>query len=176
MHRYNQTAKMYDGRYCEEQAAKYKVALESVRLAAGSVVLDLGCGTGLFFSHLTGVSQAVGIDVSKQLLLRAHQRAKAVGNVGVVLADADHLPFKPATFTHIFAFTVLQNMPKPAKTLTETIQTAKSGVCFVLTALKRAISLDVFGELLAEAGLTAVSLRDDENLQCFVVTATVSNH
>jgi ubiquinone/menaquinone biosynthesis C-methylase UbiE len=171
MHRYNETAEMYDGRYCAEQEAKYKAALDSVKLTAGSMVLDLGCGTGLFFTHLADVACAVGVDVSKQLLLQAQQRAKTVGNVGVVLADADHLPFIPATFSPIFAFTVLQNMPKPAKTLAETIQAAKSDAHFVLTALKRAISLDVFGELLEAADLTAIALRDDEGLQCFVVTA-----
>jgi hypothetical protein len=62
-------------------------------------------------------------------------------------------------------------MPKPAKTLAETVQAAKSDAHFVLTALKRAISLDVFGELLEAADLTAITLRDDEGLQCFVVTA-----
>jgi ubiquinone/menaquinone biosynthesis C-methylase UbiE len=172
MHRYNQTADMYDGRYCAEQEAKYQAALETANIRGDSVVLDLGCGTGLLFNHIANkVAYVVGVDVSKQLLLQAQQRTKPHPNAAVVLADADHLPFKAETFSHLFAFTVLQNMPKPLQTLTETKRVTKSDGRFVLTALKRAISLEAFGTLLEQANLVAVELRDDDALQCHVVTA-----
>ena len=50
--RYDLTAQMYDARYGEEQEAKYKVAMEGLHVSSRSLILDVGCGTGLFFTHV----------------------------------------------------------------------------------------------------------------------------
>ncbi len=163
---------MYDSRYCEEQEAKYKAALEGLCISVESVVLDAGCGTGLFFKQIAPkASMVVGGDISRDLLRLAKQSAKEYPNVCLVLADADHLPFKQAIFSHVFAFTVLQNMPNPTKTLKEFELVAKCDARIVATGLKAAVSLEVFGELLEKAGLQVVSLRDDDTLRCYVVTS-----
>jgi ubiquinone/menaquinone biosynthesis C-methylase UbiE len=175
MRRYNLTAQMYDQRYCEEQEAKYKVALENLNLTPESAVLDVGCGSGMFFNKIAPkVETVVGIDVSRELLLLAKQRAKELGNVSLVFADADNLPFKQAIFGNFFVFTVLQNMPNPAKTLKELQFSALPDAKFVVTGLKAAVSLEQFGTVLDKAGLDVVSLRDDKALQCHVVTAVRS--
>ena len=57
----------------------------------------------------------VGVDISRKLLLKAKEQAKSFRNVLVLQADADHLPFQDAFFDIVFAFTVLQNMPKPVR-------------------------------------------------------------
>ena len=169
MRRYNLTAEMYEARYCEEQEAKYKAALDGLRLEAG-VVLDVGCGSGLFFRHVANEAKSVvGVDVSRGLLQLAKERAKKYPDVYLVQADADHLPFKQDVFSHVFAFTVLQNMPNPSKTLEEFKLVAKRDACIVVTGLKAAVSLEVFGELMERAGLQVVSLRADDDLRCYVV-------
>ena len=61
----------------------------------------------------------VGVDISRKLLLKAKEQARAFPNVFVLQADADHLPFKDGFFDDVFAFTVLQNMPNPNETLSE---------------------------------------------------------
>ena len=170
MRRYNLTAQMYDDRYRAEQEAKYKTALEGLNLNCNSVVLDVGCGTGLFFRHMANNGDlVVGVDVSRQLLLLAKDRIREHGNVFVVLADADHLPFKPQVFEFTFAFTVLQNMPKPVETLKQLVAVSTHDAFFVVTWLKAAVSLEVFGELLEDAGLQVVSFRNDDSLRCHVV-------
>jgi ubiquinone/menaquinone biosynthesis C-methylase UbiE len=169
MRRYNLTAEMYDARYCEEQEAKYKAALEGLHLE-GSAVLDVGCGSGLFFSHMVDIARLlVGVDVSQGLLKLAKERAKNFPNVYMVQADADNLPFKPGVFSHVFAFTVLQNMPNPRRTLEEFKLVAKRDAVIVVTGLKAAVSLEVFGGYLEAAGLRVVSLRDDDALQCYIM-------
>jgi ubiquinone/menaquinone biosynthesis C-methylase UbiE len=171
MRRYNLTAEMYDARYCEEQEAKYKAALDGLSLDAG-VFLDVGCGSGLFCSHIGDKgSMVVGVDVSRNLLLLAKERSKVYSNTCLVQADADHLPFKPTVFSHVFAFTVLQNMPNPTKTLEEFKLVAKRDARIVATGLKAAIPLEVFGGFLEKAGLQVVSIRDDDALRCYVVVS-----
>ena len=78
MQRYDLTADMYEERYAEEQQAKYEAALENVKLA-GKRVLDVGCGTGLFFSHAAAcASMVVGVDISRKLLHKSQRRGEEV--------------------------------------------------------------------------------------------------
>jgi ubiquinone/menaquinone biosynthesis C-methylase UbiE len=167
MQRYDITAAMYDSRYAEEQEVKYKAALTIVN-TAGSV-LDVGCGTGLLFSHIAARAEVVvGVDVSVKLLLQARKRSKTYGNVHVVRADADHIPVKAESFAAVFAFTVLQNMPKPAETLRELKRAAKRNGAIVVSGLKKAFPLEAFEALLRQAELRVVSLEDDAVLKCYV--------
>ena len=168
--RYDITAEMYDARYAEEQEAKYKAALAELNVTGA--VLDVGCGSGLLFSHVAAQAEVVvGVDVSGKLLLNAKERAKSFRNAHVVQADADHLPFRSECFAVVFAFTVLQNMPKPTETLTELKRTAKCNGAIVVSGLKKAFSLEAFGALLQQAGLRVVSIKDDALLKCYVAVS-----
>ncbi len=168
MQRYDLTAEMYDERYAEEQKRKYKKALENVNVA-GKVVLDVGCGSGLFFIEIAAQADiVVGIDVSRKLLLKAKEHAKNFENCFVLQADADHLPFRDGLFGAVFAFTVLQNMPKPSETLNELKRVAKHDGRVVVTGLKKAFPLAGFMDVLDGSGLKLVSFVDDEAVNCYV--------
>jgi len=169
MRRYDLTAEMYEMRYAEEQAVKYKAALERLNINCNRRVLDVGCGTGLLFSHVAAEAQTVvGVDVSGKLLHQAKERTRDFRNVHLVQADADHLPFKAALFSTVFAFTVLQNMPKPLETLSEIKRNAERDASIVVTGLKKAVSLEAFKELLQSAGLQVVYLEDTDVVKCYV--------
>ncbi len=168
--RYDSTADIYDRRYQEEQEAKYRSALEGVQLDGS--ILDVGCGTGLFFKHVSPkVTHLVGIDISKALLRQAKETAKAFGKIDLVQADADNLPFKDLDFDVIFVFTVLQNMPKPLETLKEIKRTAKSGATVVVTGLKKVFSLPPLRKLVEDAGLRIIFVINDEKLSCNIMRA-----
>jgi ubiquinone/menaquinone biosynthesis C-methylase UbiE len=169
MQRYDMTAEMYEMRYTEEQKAKYKAALDLLSIKPDSKILDVGCGTGLFFQHVATEAQAVvGADISIKLLRQAKKRAQEFCNVQLVQADADHLPFINNQFNIIFSFTVLQNLPKPLETLSEIKRNAQQTASIVVTGLKKAFSLITFQGLLQDAGLQVFSLKADDNLKCYV--------
>lgn len=168
MQQYDATAKGYDELHGEEQNAKYQVALKSMNVTGG-VVLDVGCGSGLFFKEVAHKAKLmVGIDFSRNLLLLAKDQARGLDNIFVVQSDADHLPFVDGLFDGVFAFTVLQNMPQFSGALIEWRRVAKKNGKFVVTALKKAFSLPVFLDLLEDAGFGVVSFVDDEALKCYV--------
>lgn len=174
MQRYDLTAEMYEKRYAEEQKAKYKAALENVEISSGRV-LDVGCGSGLFFRDATGQSEmVVGIDISHKLLLKSEERTKDSENVSVLQADADHLPFKDSFFDVVFAFTMLQNMPKTIETLKELKRVAKSDGRVVVTGLKKAFSLNTFMDILEGSGMNIISFIDNEDLKCFIATLSTN--
>jgi ubiquinone/menaquinone biosynthesis C-methylase UbiE len=172
MQRYDLTADMYEERYKAEQQAKYTAALGQVDLA-GKRVLDVGCGTGLFFSTAACASMVVGVDISRRLLVKARDEAKKLGNVFVLRADADHLPFSAGSFETVFGFTVLQNMPQPTKTLGELKRVTKPSGNVVVTGLKKAFPLNTFLDFLEGASLQITSFVDNENLNCYIaITAS----
>jgi ubiquinone/menaquinone biosynthesis C-methylase UbiE len=174
MQRYDLTAEMYEERYAEEQKAKYKAALESVEVT-GSMVLDVGCGSGLFFSEVTPQSKiVVGLDISRKLLLKAKAQADGSKNVLVLQADADHLPFKDGSFDVVFAFTVLQNMPKPIATLKEFKRATKLGGRVVITGLKKAFSIHAFMDTLEGSSMKMISFVDNKELKCYIATLATS--
>jgi len=173
--RYDSTAQLYDARYAEEQELKYKTALELLNVARNSKVLDVGCGTGLLFSHVAAeVQTVVGVDISAKLLLQAKKRTRKFRNVHLIQADADHIPFKNNHFTVVFAFTMLQNLPEPLETLKEIKRIAERDAPIVVTGLKKTFSLDAFRELLQSTGLRVISLKDDEALKCYVAVSVRS--
>jgi ubiquinone/menaquinone biosynthesis C-methylase UbiE len=172
MRRYDTTAPSYDELYGEEQEAKYRKALEQVSVA-GSVVLDVGCGTGLLFSNVVPMAKTVvGVEISRELLVRAKEKARRFNDVHLVQADADHLPFLNGFFSVVFAFTVLQNMPKPEETLGELKRVAESDGSIVVTGLKKIFSVEAFSGLLERAGLDVVFLDTDGALKCYVAVST----
>ncbi|HEX7482607.1 MAG TPA: class I SAM-dependent methyltransferase [Candidatus Bathyarchaeia archaeon] len=173
MQRYDVTAEMYDERYAQEQQRKYKKALENVYIP-GKKVLDVGCGSGLFFKEVASqASLIIGVDVSLKLLYKAKEQASAFLNVAVLQADADHLPFKDGLFSAVFAFTVLQNVPKPIVTLNELKRVGKKGEKVVVTGLKKAFPFTSFIDLLDSSGLKVVAFVDEEEINCYIAVLVV---
>jgi ubiquinone/menaquinone biosynthesis C-methylase UbiE len=173
MHSYDVTAEMYEERYAEEQQRKYKKAIEKVNVSS-KALLDIGCGSGLFFCEVAACAElVVGVDVSRKLLLKAKEQARAFPNTFVLQADADNLPFKNGFFDDVFAFTLLQNMPRPNDTLKELMRVVKPVGRVVVTGLKKAFSLERFMDILENSGLQLTEFLDDEDVNCYVTVLTV---
>jgi len=172
MQRYDSTADIYDMRYAEEQAAKIEAALEGLNKENYGSVLDAGCGTGILFDCVANRAKTtVGLDISRKILFQAKKHAKNFQNVHLILADVDNMPLKETTFNHVFGITLIQNTPNPVETLNEIRRVAKKDAVIVVTGLKKAFSLEGFEELLWNAGLNIVALRD-EGLKCYVAVCT----
>jgi len=176
MHRYDLTAHIYDMQYAEEQTAKIRAALEDLKIEKHSLVLDTGCGTGLLFGYVADKAETtVGLDISRKVLLQAKKRAKNFLNIHLILADADNMPLKENIFSHVFGFTLLQNMPNPVKTLNEIRRVAKDDAVIVITGMKKAFTLEEFEELLQDTGFDIVDLKD-ESLKCYVAVCAKLYH
>ncbi|MCL2135540.1 MAG: class I SAM-dependent methyltransferase [Candidatus Bathyarchaeota archaeon] len=170
---YDVTAESYDVQYAQEQIAKYVAAERVLNQSFCDVVLDVGCGSGLFFSYVAGrAGFVVGVDISRKLLFKAKERAKFFDSVCVVQADADYLPFRDVVFDVIFAFTMLQNMPVPKKTLVEFKRKLGVDGKLVVTGLRKVFGLDVFLDLFVGSGLCLFGFIDDSSLNCYVAIVT----
>jgi ubiquinone/menaquinone biosynthesis C-methylase UbiE len=169
MRRYDASSRTYDALYGDEQCAKFYRALKSLTVIPGSVILDAGCGSGLLFNRVVSEAKmVVGLDISRSLLLSATGKAKEHKNVHLVRADVDNMPFGDGVFSVVFAFTVLQNLPRPLETLQAISQVAKQGAVIVVTGLKKYFSSENFSNLLKRVEFSLVSFVDDDSLKCYV--------
>jgi len=168
---YNQTAASYDTQYAKEQRAKMEAALGTVALKKDSLMLDIGCGTGLLFRHIADKSRLlVGVDISNRLLKQAQKRAKQHANITLVQADADHTPFKNRTFHNVFAITMLQNTPNPTATLREIVRIAKPEATIMLSILKKKSSRKLIEELLEKAQVDLTPLETGAEIKDHIIT------
>jgi len=175
MRSYDHSASVYDTQYAEEQEAKIKAALSILMLKKGSLVLDLGCGTGLFFPYIAeDADLLVGVDFSK-ILRQARKRAQQFLNVAILRADADFLPFPDNTFNIVFAITLLQNMPNPLSGLNEISRVAQSKAAVIATGLKKEFSREEFTQLLKRAKLKVSVVKANEQLKGYVAICVAKN-
>lgn len=107
---------------CERRAERI---IESARLNGDSVVLELGCGTGVFTRYFASkVSRLVAIDISPVLLEQARRRLN--GRVHLCLEDAEALSFEDGMFDAVIGSSVLHHVEiRPA--LQEAYRVLKPG-------------------------------------------------
>jgi len=169
MRHYDHLAPIYDRQYAEEQNAKMEEALKNAKPVENELVLDLGCGTGFLFEKVAkSAGLLVGIDISSKILQEAKKRAKELSNIAILRADADHTPFRNQTFHYVFAVTLLQNMPKPLKTLQEIKRVSKSQSTIIITGLKKKFSQEHFINLLNKSGLNVSILKTNPQLKGYI--------
>ncbi|BEP17540.1 hypothetical protein PYJP_08920 [Pyrofollis japonicus] len=157
--KYNATSAGYDELYGEEQRKKYNVATK--RLRPQGVVLDDGCGTGLFLEYCIknqfsdSIIYYICLDLSPGMLKKAKERIHKLGIeylVDIVEADAEYIPLRDKCIDTVFSFTVLGLLSDPTKGLAE-IRRVNKG-CSIVSILKigeaRKSSVIRFGTYIGE--------------------------
>jgi ubiquinone/menaquinone biosynthesis C-methylase UbiE len=97
--RYGGMAKLYEK--IAEPMERAGLAEIRARLAADlhGRILELGCGTGLNFTHYSGAAEVIAIEPLDEFREMATQRAKtATARITVQSGDAQCLPFPDASF------------------------------------------------------------------------------
>ena len=88
------------------------------RYPAGSLVLEVGCGTGaqtVSLARNSPEARIISFDHSSASLEQARTRVASAGVTNVEFRQLDlfHLPFEPASFDHVFVCFVLEHLEKP---------------------------------------------------------------
>jgi ubiquinone/menaquinone biosynthesis C-methylase UbiE len=143
--------KIYDQRYSEEQQAKYQIINQLLQSQPTDIILDDGCGTGLFVTQQQNT--IIGIDLSTRLLCTARKRTKNQLNKHLAQADAENLPIKDEIFNQTVLITVIQNIPNQFKTITEMKRVTKKGGTIIITAHKKTIKPEELEKIIQETNL-----------------------
>jgi len=104
-------------------------AINLLQIEPGDRVLEVGVGTGLNLPLYPRDCSVTGIDISVEMLRKARQRAKELGQTKVTLSvmDASNLEFPDDAFDRVLATYVISAVPDPVKTLLEMRRVCKPG-------------------------------------------------
>ncbi|MBD3261240.1 MAG: methyltransferase domain-containing protein [Candidatus Altiarchaeales archaeon] len=110
-------------------------------------VLEVGCGTGIILKEVAGKCCAFGIDLSKDMLVKAKEK-----NLKVSQATALSLPFKDETFDVTYSFKVLPHIKEVQTAVNEMKRVTKKGGLLVLefynpTSIKNLVNYFKRGEV-----------------------------
>ena len=78
-----------------------------------SVLLDVGCGTGVYTTSLAKKCDTiVGIDVSPEMIVRGLSKARRLGldNIYFVIGDVAHSPFQDSVFDLVFSVNTFHHL------------------------------------------------------------------
>jgi ubiquinone/menaquinone biosynthesis C-methylase UbiE len=78
-----------------------------------SVILDVGCGTGVYTNSLArNCRNIVGLDISPKMVERGLSKAKSRGlnNIDFVVADVAHFPFQDKIFDLVFSVNLFHHI------------------------------------------------------------------
>ncbi len=135
---YDALASSYEELYGEEQLAKFSEIVRYLPKKTFQIILDAGCGTGLFFEKLSKMgSEVIGLDLSQKMLLCARSKA-ARFKVHLVRGDVEHLPFRDEHFNLVVSATVLPVGPSSRQALKELLRVLRNGGLLVLTIPRKA--------------------------------------
>jgi arsenite methyltransferase len=131
------------------EAFERKISITKGYLTPGSVVLDVGCGTGSLALRLAPEAAHVhGLDVSPEMMRIARAKAEGVGNVTFHVGTLDDARFDPESVDVLCAYSILHLVDDLDATLAELFRLLKPGGVLVSSTVCLAGGLVPFALIL----------------------------
>jgi len=150
--KYNSSSFFYDSRYKQIQETKYQIILKNFDVSR-KVILDLGCGTGLFIDYISrrkldqkeNLDYYVGLDISWNMLLEFRSKFEKLKckNISLLLSDIENLPFRDNQFFSVLSLTSFQNLPDIKKGIKEFFRVSRNRADFNFSILKKKINFKI---------------------------------
>jgi len=88
-----------------------QIFVDEGRLGPSKRVLEIGCGTGVFLEMVAASGATLhGIDLSVDLLTRAADRVRPLGNVSLHRGNVEQLPFPDGSFDAVYGSSILHHL------------------------------------------------------------------
>jgi SAM-dependent methyltransferase len=115
--------------------------VRSLATLEGRVVLDVGCGIGMYTAAFLGeASRVFGVEVELARAREAHDRA-----TGVVQAIGERLPFDSGSFDVVFSHEVLEHVSDDRACVCEMVRVTRRGGRIVVFAPNRLYPFETHG-------------------------------
>ena len=108
---YDALSSSYDDLYADEQNKKHQKLIETLEDREFELFVDVGCGTGRLLEVVSSSTRlALGIDLSRQMLIKARQRLHN-RSAQFIRAEASHLPFQDHIVDGVVSVSVSEQGP-----------------------------------------------------------------
>jgi len=184
MKKYDSTSHFYDDRYSKIQFEKYQMIFKEISFE-DKILLDAGCGTGLFFDFfyehlkvdLDKQYHFLGVDISWNMLkefllkLKKEENAKKL-QINLVLSDLENLPFRENVFHALFSLTSLQNLSNIFKGIKELFRVSRNYSDVKFSILKKKIDLD---DLISQikSNVSDLEIIESDDLEDIILSFTL---
>lgn len=112
-----------------------ELILDLLKPRRGEVILDAGCGTGVFTTDiLASGSRVVGLDISLPMLKQAEKKLNGL-SFQIVLGNMLHLPFPEGSFDKVVSVTALEFIEDAKEAAKELSRVARKGGIIVVATL-----------------------------------------
>jgi len=112
-----------------------ELLLDLLQPRPGEVILDVGCGTGVFTTNILRFGTRVtGLDISYPMLMRAELKAKGYP-FRAVAADMRFLPFIDECFDRVVSMTAIEFIADGQAAVEDMFRVTKKGGVVVVTTL-----------------------------------------
>jgi len=112
-----------------------QLILDQLKPKPGEIILDAGCGTGVFtIDILLSGSQVVGLDISLPMLVQAVKKLKGLP-FQMILADILNLPFPGNSFDKVISVTALEFIEDAKGAVEELFRVTQKGGSIVVATL-----------------------------------------
>jgi len=112
-----------------------ELLLDLLKPEPGEIILDAGCGTGVFtLDILSFGTHVIGLDISMPMLLRAREKARGY-RFQTVLGDMLSLPFPDDSFDKVVSVTALEFIEEAKGAIQELFRVTKKGGEIVVATL-----------------------------------------
>jgi ubiquinone/menaquinone biosynthesis C-methylase UbiE len=109
--------------------------LQLLKPKSGELILDAGCGTGIFtLDILSFGTRVIGVDLSMPMLLRAEQKTRGY-QFQAVSADISSLPFSENAFHKVVSVTTLEFIEDARGAMEELFRVTRKGGRMVVATL-----------------------------------------
>jgi ubiquinone/menaquinone biosynthesis C-methylase UbiE len=159
---------LYDIRYTLEQQAKYSFILKELK--EQDLILDNGCGTGLFLPILDYT--VVGIDISNKLLEKAIDRKRTAHHL--IQGDSEYLPLRDSIFSAVVSVTVIQNLTNPKILAKESTRISKPGSIIIISSLKKIYNEGTLRNIISNEELSLKKIFTKEKINDWI-TVSIKN-
>lgn len=122
-------------------------------LAEGATALDVGTGNGTLFYSLRNQYPVIGLDLSRDLLLRHCSPGR------IVRADARNLPFASGSYDLVVESCVLHHTRHPRRITEEMGRVAKRALCLIEPNMRNPLSFLFHALVPEERGALKLSAR-----------------
>jgi ubiquinone/menaquinone biosynthesis C-methylase UbiE len=112
-----------------------ELLIDLLRPCRREVILDAGCGTGVFtFDLLSFGTSIIGIDISLPMLMRAREKARAY-HLHLSLGDISSLPFRENSFDKVVSVTALEFIKDAEGAVRELFRVTQKGGSIIVATL-----------------------------------------
>lgn len=112
-----------------------ELLLKLLEPLSGEMILDVGCGTGIFTRDVMAFGPVVtGVDLSEPMLQKTIDKAAGTDFTGVC-ADMCSLPFPDQSFDKVFSMTAIEFVADAKQAVDELGRVTRKGGTIVLTTL-----------------------------------------